>query len=61
MGKVCMDRNSKDCYQHSLKQNLADTEALVRHVRLHPQPFHPDNSQTAPALSEQTTFLHTKF
>ncbi|CAL5228621.1 g11785 [Coccomyxa viridis] len=33
VGKVCMDRNSKDYYQHSLEQNLADTEAFVRHVR----------------------------
>ena len=36
VGKVCMDRNSRDYYQHSLEQNLADTEALVRHVRSDP-------------------------
>ena len=33
VGKVCMDRNSKDYYEHSLEQNLADTEAFVGHVR----------------------------
>ena len=33
VGKVCMDRNSKDYYQHPLEQNLADTKAFVRHVR----------------------------
>ena len=33
VGKVCMDRNSKDCYTHSTEQNLQDTEAFVEHVR----------------------------
>ena len=33
VGKVCMDRNSKDYYVHSTEQNLQDTEALVEHVR----------------------------
>ena len=33
VGKVCMDRNSKDYYEHSTDQNLQDTEAFVAHVR----------------------------
>lgn len=36
VGKVCMDRNSKDFYVHSTGQNLADTEAFVEHVRSDP-------------------------
>ena len=40
VGKVCMDRNSKDYYKHSPEQNLADTEAFVRHVRSCPKEAH---------------------
>lgn len=36
VGKVCMDRNSKDYYVHSPEQNLADTEAFLKHVRCQP-------------------------
>ena len=42
VGKVCMNRNSKDYYEHSLEQNLADTEAFVGHVRY--------TSDTCPAI-----------
>jgi hypothetical protein len=34
VGLVCIDRNSKDFYTKSLEQNLHDTEAFIRHVRL---------------------------
>ena len=37
VGKVCMDRNSPDYYQHSQEQNLADTHAFVRHIRSPPK------------------------
>ena len=33
MGLVCMDRNSPDTYTKSTEQNLADTEAFIKHVR----------------------------
>ena len=33
LGKVCMDRNSKNYYVHSTDQNLQDTEAFVEHIR----------------------------
>ena len=36
VGKVCMDRNSKDYYVNSPEQNLADTEAFLNHVRCQP-------------------------
>ncbi|CAK0782316.1 hypothetical protein CVIRNUC_005629 [Coccomyxa viridis] len=33
VGKVCMDRNSKNYYVQSTEQNLQDTEAFVEHIR----------------------------
>jgi guanine deaminase len=52
VGKVCMDRNSKEYYVHSPEQNLADTEAFLNHVRYQTLLAHRLlHSRTSPAVA----------